>query len=31
MYLNKLNNQSRGGATGGGVDMADEIAMQVSV
>jgi hypothetical protein len=31
VYLNKLNNQSRGGASGGGVDMADEIAMQVSV
>lgn len=31
VYLNKLNSQSRGGASGGGVDMAEEIAMQVSV
>ena len=31
VYLNKLNNQSRGGASGGGVDMAEEIAMQESL
>ena len=32
VYLNKLNSLSRGGASGGGgVDLAEEIAMQESL